>query len=287
MSNIKAQASHTNKDSVNLRLKTMVAVTGIVYGGSLCYFYFVWYKNESISSFHWLNDNTSWLQMDKIGHATTVYTFSEYSYHALRWSGLNNNKAALYGSLVGLGSMTTVEIIDGFYSKWGASWGDLLANTFGAVLFATQQILWKEQRLRLKFLYTPTDKYARYNPDILGNSFPQRLISDYNSQTYWLSLNISSLFPVNDKFPKWLNLAFGYGGRGLATSIHYDRDGNVLPGIVRTREFYFSLDVDWQKIPTHSKFLKTLFKVISFVKLPFLTLEYNNVEKFVFHPVYL
>lgn len=129
--------------------------TGIAYGTSLTCFYYLWYKDESRSSFHWINDNKTWLQLDKFGHVTTTYTFSEYAYNAFIWTGMNNTKAALYGSLVGLGSMTTVEIFDGYYSKWGASWGDLLANTFGAVLFTTQQIIWEQQKIRLKFSYTP------------------------------------------------------------------------------------------------------------------------------------
>ena len=33
----------------------------------------LWYKNYPKSNFHFVNDNSSWLQMDKFGHAATSY----------------------------------------------------------------------------------------------------------------------------------------------------------------------------------------------------------------------
>ena len=70
------------------------------------------------------------------------------------------------------------------------------------------------------------------------------------------------------------------GGQGLAVSPQFDVSGNILPDFVRTREYSLSLDIDLQKIPTHSKPLKILFKVASFIKIPFPRIGYNSVDKF-------
>jgi hypothetical protein len=194
---------------------------------------------------------------------------------------VDNNKAAIYGAFIGFGSLTTIEIFDGFHSQWGASWGDLIADAAGPLLFSSQQIAWKEQRIRLKFSYLPSDKYATLNPSILGDNHLKRITSDYNSQTHWLSVNIASFLPKpSSNFPKWLNIAFGYGGQGLAVAPRFDDSGSILPDFIRTREYSLSLDIDLQRIPTNSKLLKGLFKVVSFIKIPFPRIGYSRVDKF-------
>ncbi len=279
-------AKFSAKIDTTRRLKTTIIAASTFYAGMTAYSYYLWYKDTPNSSFHWVNDNSSWFKLDKFGHATTGYVFSEYSYHVLRWAGLNNKKAALYSGLFGFGNMASIEIFDGFHSKWGASWGDLVANACGPLLFSTQQLVWQEQRLRMKFSYLPSDKYAPLNPSKLGVTQLQRVFEDYNSQTYWLSANIASFISKPIKFPKWLNVAIGYGIRGLGVPRQFDNSGNILPDFIKTREYYLSLDIDLQRIPTNSKFLKTAFKLIGFIKVPFPAIEFNKVDKFKWHWMY-
>ena len=269
------------------RLRTTLISSGALYGATMTTLWFLWYADYPRTGFHWINDNSAWLQIDKTGHATTVYVSSGYMYEALRWSGVSNTKATLYGALAGWGFLTTVEIMDGFSEEWGASWGDLIANTGGAALFVSQQLLWKEQRIRLKFSYFPTD-YAQYRPDLLGENHLQRIIKDYNGQTYWLSANIHSFLPSESKFPKWINVAVGYGGKGMlgASSNPDEHNGQPLPHYNRVRQYYLSMDIDWTKIKTNSPVLRTVFKVLSFVKLPFPALEYNKENGLVGHWIY-
>ena len=266
------------------RLRTTLITSGALYGATMTTLWFLWYADYPHSGFHWINDNSNWLQIDKAGHATTVYVSSEYMFNALRWSGVSNTEATLYGALAGWGFLTTVEIMDGFSEEWGASWGDVIANTAGAGLFVSQQLLWKEQRIRLKFSYSPTD-YAQYRPDLLGENHLQRIIKDYNGQTYWLSANIYSFLHKESKFPKWINVAVGYGGKGMlgAASNPSSHDGVPLPHYNRVRQYYLSMDIDWTKIESNSQVLRTVFKVLSFVKLPFPALEYNKENGFVGH----
>ena len=282
------QGINVPSDTLNRkRLKTVIYTSAGLYTTTLGVLYFGWYKNHASSSFHWFNDNKAWLQVDKVGHSTTSYIMSNYAFWALRWAGVNNSSSAIYSGLMGWSAMTVIEILDGFSSEYGASYGDLIANTAGAALFTSQQLLWREQRLRLKFSYHPTD-FAQYRPDLLGNTQLQRMLKDYNGQTYWLSVNIHSFLKQESSFPKWINVSFGYGATGMLGSFSNPEtwNGTPLPSYERTRQYYLSLDVDWTRIKTKSSLLKFTLKALSFIKVPFPTIEYNNQNNFIFHWLY-
>ncbi len=285
---VSGQSNEIYPDSVNKkRLNTVIYTSVGLYSTTLGILYYGWYKDNGSSTFHWYNDNKGWLQVDKVGHATTSYIMSDYAFWSLRWTGVENNKAALYAGLMGWSAMTVIEILDGFTTNYGASTGDLLANTAGAALFTGQQLLWKEQRIRLKFSYHPTD-FPNYRPDLLGETDLQSMLKDYNGQTYWLSANINSFLKEESKFPSWINVSFGYGATGMLGTYSNppDYNGIPLPYHKRTRQYYFSLDVEWTRIQTNSAFLRFTFKAFSFIKIPFPTLEYNNNQQFVFHWMY-
>jgi len=281
--NLKADNDTINKK----RLNTVIYTSAGLYAFTLTALYYGWYKDTPLTKFHFINDIENDLQIDKVGHATTAFTFSYYAFSSLRWAGVDNKRSAIYGSLMGFGSMTVLEIMDGFSSEYGASWGDLIANGLGSGMFLAQQLTWKEQRFRLKFSYHPTD-YAEYNPCVLGHNSLQRALKDYNGHTYWLSANINSFLREESRFPKWINVAVGYGGKGIigVRTNPEEIDGVPIPHFDRTRQYYLSMDIDWTKIETNSKFLRFTFKAMSFIKLPFPTLEYNKENNFVFHWLY-
>jgi hypothetical protein len=109
-------------------------------------------------------------------------------------------------------------------------------------------------------------------PEIFGKSFTNRLLKDYNGQTYWLSFNVSSFFNI-EHLPKWLCFSLGYGGEGMASGREFE------PGVAyykRYRQYYLSLDLDFKKIKTSSGFLKVLFNGLNMVKIPFPTIEFSE-----------
>lgn len=274
----------------SLKTKRVYAVVGgqsLVYGISLGVLYQTWYKNYPQSNFHWFNDNDEWLQMDKIGHATTSAYFGKFGYEMYRWAGVDRKKSIWIGGSMGFVFLTVIEVLDGFSSQWGASSGDLIANTSGAALFIGQQLAWDDQRFNLKWSYHPTE-YAKYNPDQLGKSGIESMLKDYNGQTYWLSGNIKSFLPKSSKVPYWLNIAIGYGGEGMtgATSNPSEVDGVPIPDFPRYRQYFLTFDVDIPRIKTRSHVLKFFLNGLNFIKIPFPTLEYNKESGLVFHPLY-
>ena len=261
------------------------ALTAGGYGGSFIFLSQAWYKDYPRSSFHTFNDNGEWLQMDKIGHAWTAYHTSRLTTNLWRWAGVSANNAVLLGAGSSLLYMLSIEYLDGRSAEWGWSWGDAGADLFGASLFASQDWLWKEQRISLKFSahiksYEEPDLEKRAN-DLFGSSFQGRLLKDYNAQTYWLSANINSFFP-EAHLPSWLNLSLGYGADGMFggyENLARDKSGNVTfdrRDIRRYRQWYLAPDVDLTKIRTKSKLLKSVFSAFNVLKFPTPALEFSK-----------
>jgi hypothetical protein len=269
------------------RLKTIViteVATGIAISAGL---YFLWYRKHPSSHFHFFNDNGEWLQMDKIGHATTAYNIGAIQYDLMRWCGVKNDASITVGGLTALGYMSIIEIFDGFSSKWGFSNGDMLANIFGAALFAAQQKGWNQQRIYLKWSFHASP-YAKYYPAELGSNFFSRMLKDYNGQTYWLSFNVASFLPANSGFPYWLNMSLGYGADGMigARSNPDSLNGKAIPYFPRYRKFYFSPDANLFSIPTNSSFYNAATYLTKFSKIPAPTLEWSKLKGFRFIPIY-
>jgi hypothetical protein len=152
----------------------------------------------------------------------------------------------------------------------------MVANTAGTALFMGQQLAWGEQRILMKFSYSPTD-YAQYRPDALGSTHMERLLKDYNGQTYWLSTRVGA-FGKNNNLPPWLCVSVGYGAEGMLGGPANPElvNGNPVPQFDRQRQYYLSLDVDLTQIKTRSRFLKTVLVAANFIKIPAPTLRMNE-----------
>ena len=224
--------------------------------------------------------------MDKAGHVLTSYTIGKASMKTLQWAGAGQKQATLYGAAIGFIYQATIEVFDGYSSQWGFSVSDIAANTAGSAFLIGQELYWHEQRMLLKFSFHQTD-FAKYRPNELGSGLAENFLKDYNGQTYWLSLNPSSFFH-GAKFPKWLNVDFGYGAEGM-TGAYSDPEsvnGKAIPQFDRYRQFYFSLDLDLSKIQTKSEFLSSVFRLINFIKIPAPTVEFNSGHKTKFYALY-
>jgi len=272
-------------DTLNLKRRTAVYVTeATVLGGALIGLNQLWYKDYPKSSFHFINDNNDWLQMDKAGHFFSTYYLGRLGSESLGWSGATKNEQLLYGASLGFAFMTVVEVFDGFSEEWGASWGDVAANFSGGALYVSQELLWSEQRIVPKFSFHTT-KYASLRPNTLGGSWSEQLLKDYNGQTYWLSVNLAS-FAKQSKLPKWLNLAIGYGAEGMVSGNKETVPLELAGYNHRTRQFYFSIDADLTKIRTNSHFLKTLFEIFNTIKIPAPALEMSKLNQTKLHFIY-
>lgn len=272
-------------DSLNVkRRNTVIIAEGVIASGTLVGLDQLWYTNYPKSNFHFINDNSEWMQIDKVGHFYSSYQMGRLGSEMLNWSGATKKDQLIYGSSLGFAFLTAVEVLDGFSSEWGASTGDIIANASGTALYVSQELLWNEQRIIPKFSFHTT-QYAKYRPNVLGHSFTEQLLKDYNGQTYWLSVNLHS-FLKDSKIPKWLNLAVGYGADGMISGNGEDPNFFLGPNNPRTRQLYLSFDVDLTKIKTKSHLLKTVFSVLNTLKIPAPTMEIQQFNQFKLHFIY-
>ena len=273
---------YKKSDTLNTKRRNAIIVSeSVMTGAALIALNQLWYKDYPRSSFHLKNDNNDWKQMDKVGHFMTSYYVGKVGMEVLDWAGVSKKNQLIYGATSGFAFLTAVEILDGFSEEWGASPGDILANATGTGLLVGQELLWQEQRITVKYSFHQTD-FAKQRPNTLGENYLQQALKDYNGQTYWLSANIWS-FNKESAFPKWLNVAVGYGAEGMLY-------GNSNAGNATLqdpyRQFYLSLDLDLTKIKTNSGFLKSVFSVVNFIKIPAPTLEINTKGRIKFHYLY-
>lgn len=273
---------------------TIGALTAAGYGGSFVFLSQAWYKDYPRRSFHTFDDSREWQQVDKTGHGWTAYHTSRFTTNMWRWAGVDDRKAMLYGTGSSLLYMMSIEYLDGHSAEWGWSWADVGANFAGAALYAGQELGWKEQRIGFKF----SSHYKTYNDpqlkaradQLYGGSFAERLLKDYNAQTYWLSANVASFAPQT-VLPQWLNIAIGYGADGMFGGFeNLGRDktnGNITfdrRDIKRRRQWYLAPDVDLTKIDTKSRFLRSVFSALNVLKFPAPAIEFSD-GKFRFRAV--
>lgn len=253
------------------RLKKIALYGGIGYGTSLIILSQAWYKEQGLDRFKFFNDNAEWKQVDKLGHTFTTYNFSRVNYELLRKTHLTDHKAIAWSSALSTLLLLPVEILDGFSPDFGFSHGDMIANAAGSALFFVQQKAWKEQRIKIKWSFHETS-LAGLRPNILGSGLLEELLKDYNGQTYWASFDIHA-FAKESRFPKWLNLAVGYGAQNMV----FARDSqNLNAGFNNFRQYYFGIDFDLSYIETNKKWLKVLLFMADMIRLPAPALEFSK-----------
>lgn len=270
---------HAQSDSsVADRKKVVIlaATTGVVYTAGMAVLAHTWYSEFDKEPFHWFNDFHEWKQMDKAGHFYSAFYLTDFGSWSLQSCNVPPRKSDIIASVAGVVMISSIEIFDGFSTAYGASASDLAFNVAGSLFYLGQRALWKQPRLLPKFSFHHTE-FSSQRPDVLGKG-ASTIIKDYNGQTYWLSADMDKFM----RFPRWLNLAAGYG----ADNMLYGNDNqNTAAGYTAYRQFYLAIDLDLTAIPTRSKFLRGLLRVASCVRLPAPAIEFSR-GKVAFHPFY-
>lgn len=270
---------------IKKRIRAVAAANIILYGTGMAGLYKTWYKDYPQGKFHFFNDIKEWKQMDKIGHVYSSYAESKASMELWRWTGISRKKRIWLGGMSGAMYQTAIEILDGFSSEWGWSWGDFAANITGSGLLIAQELAWDEQRVQMKWSFhrkTYNDPLLNNrSDDLFGKSRAERFLKDYNGQTYWLSTTLKPFFPGSN-LPSWLQVSVGTGVEGLFggfENVARDKNGLITfnrTDIQRRRQWYLAPDVDLTKIKTNKKGIKVALQILNILKFPAPSLQFNN-----------
>lgn len=215
-----------------------------------------WWKDQR-GPFHIQDDWDYAVQADKLGHFFGGYFLSYLFSEALMTAGLSYHSAAVFGAAMGWIYQGYVELRDGYATSWGFSPSDFAFNTVGVGFFLFQHAIPAAQHLTPKWQYFPPTWIGERPTD-----HPTAIVDDYNGTTIWLSVDLWKVLPVAMQgfWPKWLNLALGYGARNV---------GRPENGYKPERLILLSLDYNLlQLVPPPRSFLGWLWQTLNYVKLP-------------------
>jgi hypothetical protein len=85
------------QDSISTKKRVILSssIIGLGYVSSLIALHDVWYSEFPKSTFHFFNDGSNWMQMDKFGHGFSGYMLSQKAGDLYRWSGVKNRPEVL------------------------------------------------------------------------------------------------------------------------------------------------------------------------------------------------
>jgi len=245
------------------------------------------YKDRS--NFRFIEDGSYAFYSDKGGHLFGAY-FGGYIFsESFMTMGMSKKTAGLWGSFLGLGYETYIEIMDGFGSNWGFSWSDYAFNLMGFSLFFGQNYVDELQYFVPKFMYFP----SRWNGET--NRIPSDIfVDDYSSQTIWLSINVYGLLPkeVDFYWPKWLNISLGYAVRNLnEVCVIEDPEQRSLAKVGKLSldgcnygnpKYILALDYNLVELfpKTDIAFLNWLIQTANYIKWPAPAIEFGQETKF-------
>lgn len=264
--------------------------------------YHAWYKEFDQGPFQLFDDSKEWAYMDKYGHFYTAYFQGVLVYKGAKWTGLSEDNSILTGFLLGTLFQSTIEVMDGFSSKWGFSVADIGMNFAGSSAFVFQQKYWGEQRITFKMsnvvrsypstIVTSIDGMSTTTlleraDNLFGSSIPERFLKDYNSQVYWLCVDVKKFIP-DSSYPKWLNIAVGYSAGNLYGG--FDNSWEFEGAEYEVNDLYprysrilFAPDINLSSIRTKSYFWNGVLDIFDIFHVPVPALEINTLGEVHFH----
>jgi hypothetical protein len=233
-----------------------------------------WYSGQMLEPFHFFDDLPEWKQLDKLAHLFWTFQVCALASRMFNWAHAPRSNEM--GSVAGFLIVSSIEILDGFSVGYGASVFDLLANSLGALLFFVQTKFWDRLLLFAKFSFHPTS-FAALRPDLLGGTFLEQLLKDYNGQTFWYCWK-----PAIKAWPSWLAIAIGVGAEGMVRGRNFQSEEL---GFFPYRKLLFSLDLNPNAFKFKAKWKNYLIYPLRIFKCPFPTIELSE-RGFVFHWIY-
>ena len=250
-----------------------LGIVGGVYIGAIVFLHIhqrnAWWSGTR-GNFHFEEDWVSALQADKGGHSYGGYMASYLMSEGLMTSGFSWDAATLWGSIFGLAYQTYVESEDGFAKTWGFSPSDWYFDALGPLFFLAQHHVQALQNITPKWQYIPSQWTGEPVIDR-----PRTFIDDYNSSTFWWSVNVYNLLPEKLKqyWLPWLNIAVGYG----ADAVDAVSDPNQPPDQLSQRRYIIALDYDLVRLlPDGGSFWNWFRQSLDFIKFPSPAIEFTS-----------
>ncbi len=203
---------------------------------------------------------------DKLGHAFAAYAIAKVVEQGLQWSGVDTAASVWIGAAVAFTNQLLVEYRDATsttrngqlapYLGW--SWGDMLANTAGAMLPILQHY-WGEQS---RFLSRLRFKYSLHSSGNVERGYFRSILDDYESQYHWLCVPLDVVLGGE---PTWWKQFFGIGvGHSVRGIIR--ADGSFT--FAGTHELWLTLDYNLEAISSEHPLVRAVLRIANLLRLP-------------------
>lgn len=225
-------------------------------GASYIYLKNTWWDQES-QGFHFDNgaDSKYAINLDKIAHFYGGAIGTDLFYGALRWSGMSEKGAYIYGAVLSSIVQIGMEVKDGFAPRWGFSFYDVSSGMLGALFPVSKRYIPLLQNIDIKLsYYRPSNHYLKkINTEGTWND-------DYEGQTYWIAFKVNNLLPKSLE-PIWLDFL----GAAIGFSLDTDNDGHGGGHV----EIFLGLDYDLTAIlPSDSALWEGIKHYLNYIHLP-------------------
>lgn len=257
----------------------LIAGTALGFTGGFYLLYQSWYKAYSVGRFHFFDDSREWKGMDKLGHIASASILFDQFADIAGYSGYTKRQANLYALGSSMAFLTAIECMDGFSDGWGFSVADYTANVAGTTLSFLRRSGAGRNWPTVKYSWKPGNLSA-LRPELLGRSVAERMLKNYNEQTYWLSFPLKMIFPNS---PPWLCIATGYTANGMlgARTNSWTTQAGILndyTDIERYSAFKLSLDIDLLALPLKKKWQRKLVGIVRWIKIPAPGIEIRPIK---------
>lgn len=246
-----------NPDTVSSTLSLRKNIAAYSIAGFSAFTIFVeyqwWWKGQghkfSIRSTNLVDSRSR--GVDKVGHFYTAYFIYSTVNDLLRWSDADEKKRFWVSIVVPSLHAVIVELGDGF-SRYYFDPNDLAANFLGVGYGILQS--------KYPFLENFVFKFSYYPSGWIPLDSQWELGADYDGHIYWLSVNLHNVLPetMSDYWPKYLNLALGYGAKNISRG---------ASGDIR-RSFSIGLDYNLNAFPPFGETWSLLKNILDKFKLP-------------------
>ena len=188
------------------------------------------------SKFHfqsegWFGRHTGSGGVDKLGHAFSGAILTDFYTDRIRQVARAPEHAALTAGILSLGTMTGIEIFDGFSSDHGFSWEDMVADGAG--------IAFSMLRNTVPGLRELVDFRQEYFPRSYEKGFHPLL--NYESKRFLLAFKLSGVERFENTPLRFLELQVGYHARGFSRAAR-------LAGVRKRRRLYFGIGINLNRV---------------------------------------
>jgi hypothetical protein len=231
-----ADAATRPLPELRVRNTAIIAGGAVVLGG---YAATSWWKDGFTRHFRVVREggfgaDTEFSGMDKLGHVYSTYFATRLLTPLFEWVGNDPADARKLATLTAWGTMSAMEIGDGFSRKYSFSPEDFAANTVGALLgYALLTHPQWDDLIDFRLGYRPSP-LSRWDPP-----------GDYAGQRFYLALKAEGVPALRDvPVLRYLEVGAAYGAPGVDTPDEW----SLHDFAQRRREVFFGIGINLSRL---------------------------------------